>query len=93
MGQPKINHFALNDIINFDTIDIEGLARKIEAKQPSERSKFEREFLNLYNKANKKGTEFCVAQLKAKAQEFARKNWLILAIVALIVMAAIFSKK
>lgn len=93
MGQPQINHFAFGDIINFENINIEGLAEKIQAKPEAQRTKFEREFLRIYNKAEKTGTEFCIQQIKDKARNFARDNWLLLAIAALIITALIFRKK
>ena len=65
---------------------VEVYITNIEEKSPQDRTNFEKEVLQLYNKAQEKGTKFCTDQIKQKAAENLANNWAyyLLAIVVLI---------
>ena len=80
---PKIRAVNHNNFADLGALmgsfDLEAYIKSIQEKPADERTKIEQELLNLYGKANKEGTNFCVNQLTGNVKSFARNNPLLVA--------------
>lgn len=75
MGVQKIypaNHFDLGQLAG--SIDFEQYLESIQQKPEPQRTNLERQILRLYQKAEAKGTAFCMEQLKNKIRETYEQN-------------------
>jgi hypothetical protein len=70
---------------------IEVYIKNIEEKSPETRSQFEKEFLQLYKKAEAKGTEFCAEQFTNKTKEHLA-NYCAYYILAIVVLVFILNR-
>lgn len=66
------NHFDLGQLAG--AIDFEQYLENIQQKPADQRTNLERQILNLYQKAEAKGTAFCMEQIKNKIQQTYAEN-------------------
>ena len=98
MGKCRVrqDHFNYEGISSvFGAVDIKAYLDYIKQKEPQDRTKFERQIFEIYQKAEKQGEKFCLDAVGKKIKaEYQNNKIIVLAAGALIVILAfrLFSK-